>query len=305
MRIAIIGLGDIATKAYLPILTLKENIELVLCTRNKEVLNRLAKQYKISEVCENIEQLLEFNVNAAIVCTHAGAHFNIVKKLIENGIDIYVDKPISFNFKETKEIARLAKEHKKIVMVGFNRRFVPMFRSLKDKGNADIIIMQKNREYPPGDLRRFIVEDFIHVVDTLRFLMNEEIKDISVSYKKDGNNLENVVVNFIGDNTTAIGIMNRTAGITEEIIEYMVKGNKYVVEDLVETTKVNNDGKTKNTFGGWETSLYKRGFNDLLDTFITSVKEGITPEPSIEDSLITHEICENIINKITSDNKVV
>lgn len=52
------------------------------------------------------------------------------------------------------------------------------------------------------------------------------------------------------------------------------------------------------TFGGWETSLYKRGFNDLLDHFITCVEDGKTPEPSIEDSLITHEICEKIVRLI-------
>lgn len=34
MRIGIIGLGDIAQKAYLPVLSKKEGIELVLCTRN-------------------------------------------------------------------------------------------------------------------------------------------------------------------------------------------------------------------------------------------------------------------------------
>ena len=298
MRLGIVGLGDIAKKAYLPILSLKENIELVLCTRNIEVLNEISNKYKISECVQTIDELIKLKVDAAIVCTTANAHFDIVKKLIENNINVYVDKPISFNFEETKEIARLSKDSGKIVMVGFNRRFVPMFKKLKDNGKADIIIMQKNREYPPGDIRRFIVEDFIHVVDTLRFLMDEEIKDIKVSYKKDGNNLENVIVNFIGDNTTSIGIMNRTAGITEEIIEYMVKGNKYIVEDLVESTEVNNSGKTKTTFGGWETSLYKRGFNDLLDHFITCVNKGINPNPSIEDSLISHEVCEEIINKI-------
>lgn len=298
MRLGIVGLGDIATKAYLPILSLKEDIELVFCTRNVEVLNKLAKKYNISECAQTIDELIKLKVDAAIVCTNANSHFDIVKKLIENNINVYVDKPISFNFEETKEIARLSKKSGKVVMVGFNRRFVPMFKKLKDNGKADIIIMQKNREYPPGDIRRFIVEDFIHVVDTLRFLMDEEIKDIKVSYKKDGNNLENVVVNLIGNNTTAIGIMNRTAGITEEIIEYMVKGNKYIVENLVETTEVSNSGKTKTTFGGWETSLYKRGFNDLLDHFINCVNIGETPNPSIEDSLISHEVCEEIINEI-------
>ncbi len=60
-------------------------------------------------------------------------------------------------------------------MVGFNRRFIPMVASLKEKGKANLILMQKNRFALPDLPRRFIVEDFIHVIDTLRFLMNEEV----------------------------------------------------------------------------------------------------------------------------------
>lgn len=38
MKIAMIGLGDIAQKAYLPVLAQWPDIELVLCTRNPKVL---------------------------------------------------------------------------------------------------------------------------------------------------------------------------------------------------------------------------------------------------------------------------
>ncbi|MDF5607525.1 NAD(P)-binding domain-containing protein, partial [Vibrio parahaemolyticus] len=51
MKIGIIGLGDIAQKAYLPVITQLPNIELVFCTRNPNTLESLAKQYRISEIC--------------------------------------------------------------------------------------------------------------------------------------------------------------------------------------------------------------------------------------------------------------
>ncbi|MDZ5016697.1 gfo/Idh/MocA family oxidoreductase, partial [Clostridium perfringens] len=174
-------------------------------------------------------------------------------------------------------------------------------RELKGRGKADIIIMQKNREYPPGDIRRFIVEDFIHVVDTLRFLMGEEATAVDINYSKDGDKLNNVVVTLKGNKVTTIGVMNRTAGITEENIEYMVKGNKYIVEDLVDTLEVNNKGKTKNSFGGWDSTLYKRGFEDIIDHFINSIKEDTAPNPSISDSIITHKLCEDIVNYIVEN----
>lgn len=301
MRIAIIGLGAIAKKAYLPILTAREGIELLISTRNNTVLEEISNKYKIDRAYNSIENLLKEDIDAAIISTHADGHFQIAKSLIEKGVNVYIDKPLSFNFEESKEIEKLAKEHNVIAMVGFNRRFCPKVKELKSKGKADIIVMQKNREYPPGDVRRFIVEDFIHVVDTLRFLMDEEVKDIDINYLKDGNVLHNVVVTLKGNKVTTIGIMNRTAGITEENIEYMIKGNKYIVEDLVDIIEVNNSGRTKTSFGGWDPTLYKRGFEDILDHFIESVKNKTIPNPSISDSIKTHEICEDIVKYITTN----
>ncbi|GAA0083671.1 Gfo/Idh/MocA family oxidoreductase [Clostridium sp. CTA-7] len=301
MKIAIIGLGSIAKKAYLPILAVKEGVELLICTRNKDVLEEVSNKYKIDRAYNNIDDLLKEEIDGAIVSTHADGHFEISKKLIEKGVNVYIDKPLSFNFEESKEIEKLAIENNVIAMVGFNRRFCPKVRELKGRGKADIIIMQKNREYPPGDIRRFIVEDFIHVVDTLRFLMGEEATAVDINYSKDGNNLNNVVVTLKGNKVTTIGVMNRTAGITEENIEYMVKGDKYIVEDLVDTLEVNNKGKTKNSFGGWDSTLYKRGFEDIIDHFINSIKEDTAPNPSISDSIITHKLCEDIVNYIVEN----
>ena len=301
MRVAIIGLGAIAKKVYLPILSSMEDIELLISTRNKKVLEEVSNKYKIDRAYNILDNLLKEDFDAAIISTHADGHYEIAKKLLEKGVNIYIDKPLTYNLKTSIEIKELAKEKNLIAMVGFNRRFCPKVRELKDKGKADIIIMEKNREYPPGDIRKFIVEDFIHVVDTLRFLMDEEILDMDINFSKDGNNLNNVVVTFKGDKTTAIGVMNRTAGITEENIEYMVKGNKYLVEDLVDFYEINNKGKVKTTYGGWENTLYKRGFEDLITHFLYSVKEKKTPTPSIKDSIITHEICENIVKYINNN----
>lgn len=143
MRLAIIGLGAIAKKAYLPILTVKEDVELLISTRNKSVLEEISNKYNIDRAYTNIENLLEEDIDAAIISTHADGHYEIAKKLIEKGVSVYIDKPISFNFEEAKEIESLAKEHNVIAMVGFNRRFCPKVKDLKGRGKADIIVMQR------------------------------------------------------------------------------------------------------------------------------------------------------------------
>lgn len=299
MKIGIIGLGDIAQKGYLPVLTEKENIELILCTRNINTLKKISKQYRITQFVQTVEELIEKDIDAAFVSTATEAHFEIAEKLLENGINVYIDKPISLNFDESKKLERLACKKGLVAMVGFNRRFAPMISKLKEHGKADIIIIQKNRCKFPDFTRRAIVEDFVHVVDTLRFLMGTEVKDIKVRYLVKENLLHNVIIQLTSEECTAIGIMNRNNGVTEEIIEYMTAENKFVVDNFVETTQFNNKTKNTSKFGDWEPTLYKRGFYQIVDYFIDCVENKKTPDPSISDSLITHEICEKIVMMIT------
>ena len=298
MKIGIIGLGDIAKKAYIPVLSEKEGIEIVLCTRNVETLTRLSNKYRIQETAKNIDELLSKNIDAAIVSTATEGHFEIAEKLLQNGIHTYIDKPISMNFQEAERIVRLAKDKGKMAMVGFNRRFIPRVRELKEHGRPNLIIMQKNRFAAPDYVRRFVVEDFIHVVDTLRFLMDTEVNDVKVEYVKNGDTLDQLVIQLMGDGCIAIGIMNRNGGVTEEIIEYMSGHQKFVVNSLVETTRYHDKEISITKFGDWEPTLYKRGFYQLMDHFIECIQTNSTPDPSIDDSLTTHEICERIVKHI-------
>jgi virulence factor len=298
MKIGIVGLGDIANKAYLPVLSDREDIELVLCTRNEDTLRGLAKKYRIKYTASTVEKLIKEGVEAAFISAATDAHYDIAQKLLGSGINVYIDKPISTSFQETAQVVTLAKSSGKIAMVGFNRRFIPMVKELKEKGKANIIIMQKNRFSLPGHVRSFVLDDFIHVVDTLRFLMDTEVLDLKVQYLRKEDMLHNIVIQLIGEECTAIGIMNRDSGAAEESIEYMTQQHKYVINGLVETTHLHNKEISIRKSGDWEPTLYKRGFYQIVDHFIDCVKNNKTPNPSIEDSLITHEICEKIVKLI-------
>ncbi|WP_028784437.1 Gfo/Idh/MocA family protein [Thalassobacillus devorans] len=301
MKIGIVGLGDIAKKAYLPVLSEKEGIELILCTRNKETLEQLCAKYRITEKVQTVEELIEKDIDGAIVSAATEAHVEIAEKLLSHGVHTYIDKPISMHFHETQRIVQLAEENRTIAMVGFNRRFIPPVKALKEKGKPNLVIMQKNRFKLPDYVRRFVVEDFIHVVDTLRFLMDTEVKDIHVRTLKNGDMMDHLIIQLAGDGCTAMGIMDRNGGVTEETIEYSAGNHKYVIKDLVETTHYHNKEICLSQFGGWDPTLYKRGFYQITEHFIDCIANNRTPDPSIQDSFTTHEICEQIVAKIESE----
>ncbi|MFB4169083.1 Gfo/Idh/MocA family protein [Virgibacillus sp. JSM 102003] len=301
MKIGIIGLGDIAQKGYLPVLSEKEGIELVLCTRNKDTLNRLSEKYRINEKVLTVDELISTNIDAAFVSAATEAHFEIAEKLLKSGIPTYIDKPISMKLHETKKITELSKETNTLAMVGFNRRFIPKVKELKKHGKPSLILIQKNRFSLPDYIRRFVAEDFIHVVDTLRFLMDTTVLDVKVVSQKNGEMLDQLIIQLIGEGCIAMGIMNRNGGVTEEIIEYSTGLDKYVVNNLTETTHYHNKEISIAKSGDWEPTLYKRGFYQIVDHFIDSAKNSKVPDPSIDDSLITHEICEGIVKQIDQD----
>lgn len=90
MRIAIIGLGDIAQKAYLPIVTNHAKVEPILCTRNTKTLKRLAIQYRINETYSDVDELIRNNVDAAMIHSSTDSHFLLVSKLLNAEIPVFV-----------------------------------------------------------------------------------------------------------------------------------------------------------------------------------------------------------------------
>jgi virulence factor len=67
MRIALIGLGDIARKAYLPLLANDERVTPLLCTRSPSVLGKLARQYRIGECFTEVDALLASRPDAVMI----------------------------------------------------------------------------------------------------------------------------------------------------------------------------------------------------------------------------------------------
>jgi virulence factor len=301
MKIGVIGLGSIAQKAYLPVITAKEELELFFVTRNQEKLEVLASKYRVANKSTNLDDLIDFGVEAAFVHTATPAHVSIIEKLLDNGIHVYVDKPISYSLEESKRMVKLAKENNLKLMVGFNRRFVPMYQQLKKDFKAETILLEKNRLNNPQNFKIAIYDDFIHIVDTIRFLAEGQLEDLVVDAILDGKLLKQIVIKLKGEQLTAIGIMNRASGINQEIVQVIGKQRKVVIRNLVERTDYQGGEERVSRSGDWNPTLYNRGFVDIIDEFIRIVQEDVAIEELLDDALLTHQLCEKIIQKIEQE----
>lgn len=291
-------MGDIAQKAYLPVLSAKD-LELHLYTRDREKLSRIGSQYRFQQLHYSLESIIESGVKAAFVHTATDSHEPIIEQLLLNGVHVYVDKPITYHYDSSKRLTELAADKNLTLMVGFNRRYAPAYCKCRQITDANMVIMQKNRNSLPGEVRTFVFDDFIHVVDTLRYIFSYPIHEMTVKGMISNGLLTHITIQLLAENgAIAMGIMNRDAGAVEEILEVFSPNEKYQVTNLTETVVKRVAYTTTDHVSDWDTTLRKRGFEDIISDFLQCVEYGKSPVITADDALVTHFLCEEIVQKL-------
>lgn len=303
LHIGVIGIGSIAEKAYLPVYAGLKGVSFSFCTRNTQTLKQIHEKYGWSSLYTSLDELIESGINAAFVHAATVAHPQIVEQLLDHGISVYIDKPMSDQFETAKHLTGLAERKGVLLMTGFNRRFAPMNRRLAEVGDKSMIIYQKNRVNDPKEIRTFIYDDFIHVVDTVRFLLDDpvDLLDVHARKLKDGKFTDLTVV-FHAGQQLAVAVMNRVSGVNQESVQVMAPSGEYFVRNLTEMEQIKGIETTRIPFGDWESTLYKRGFEQIVRAFIEAVRTHQNEPISKSDALETHLICEKIIHKVVKNS---
>ncbi|MET7569266.1 Gfo/Idh/MocA family oxidoreductase [Streptomyces sp. NPDC005492] len=296
MKVGCIGLGDIAQKAYLPVLGGLPGVELHLQTRTPATLARVADGLHLpaDRRHADLAALLAEDLDAAFVHAPTVVHPEIVTRLLEAGVPTYVDKPLAYQLADSERLVRLAEERNVSLAVGFNRRHAPGYAQCADHPR-ELILMQKNRIGLPEEPRAMILDDFIHVVDTLRFLVPGPIEDVTVRSRTQDGLLHHLVLQLSGDGFTALGVMNRLSGSVEEILEVSGQDTKRQVLNLAEVVDHKGQPTTRRR-GDWVPVARQRGIEQAVLTFLDAVRAGKVL--SARDALATHELCERVVQAV-------
>lgn len=296
MKVGCIGLGDIARKAYLPVLGGLPGVELHLQTRTPATLAEVADGLHLpaGQRHTDLDALLAQDLDAAFVHAPTAVHPEIVTRLLEAGVPTYVDKPLAYRLAASERLVRLAEERGVSLAVGFNRRHAPGYAQCLDHPR-ELILMQKNRIGLPEEPRAMILDDFIHIVDTLRFLVPGPVEDVTVRARTQDGLLHHLVLQLSGDGFTALGVMNRLSGSVEEILEVSGQDTKRQVLNLAEI--VDHKGQpTVRRRGDWVPVARQRGIEQVVHAFLDAVRAGKVL--SARDALATHELCERVVREV-------
>jgi virulence factor len=163
--------------------------------------------------------------------------------------------------------------------------------------------MQKNRVDLPDQPRQVAFDDFIHVVDTLRFLLAPDgepagHQPVDVRCVVEGGRLCTVALHLQQGPVTGVGIMHRVSGSNEEVLEVLGAGHKHRVVDMASTERHEGGGVQLLRRGDWTPVPEQRGFTAMCDWFLDAVREDRLL--SARDALVSHQMCEEVVRAATA-----
>jgi predicted dehydrogenase len=123
------------------------------------------------------KKLPELGVAAASVVSTTSSHFEIASWLLQNGIDVLVEKPMTVTIKEADELIAIAAENGRILQVGHLERFNPAFRAMKQVLTDPVFFeVRRIAQFAGRGHDVDVVRDLmIHDIDIVSHLVGQEV----------------------------------------------------------------------------------------------------------------------------------
>ncbi|MFD3228633.1 Gfo/Idh/MocA family protein [Rahnella aceris] len=299
LRIGVIGLGGIAQKAYLPVLSHAENWTLVGgFSPNQQKAQTICDSYRMA--CFSRMDELAGQCDAVFVHSSTASHFEVVGQLLAQGLHVYVDKPLAAELEQAEQLVEQARKTGKTLMVGFNRRFAPLYRQLKDNmQSAASLRMDKHRtdSVGPNDLRFTLLDDYLHVVDTALWLAGGNASlESGLIQINEANQMLYGEHHFLCGETLVTTSMHRRAGTFRESVQAVTEGAVYQLDNMQIWREEQQDILTQLPVPGWQSTLTQRGFVGAIEHFVACVSNQTAPETSGEQAIYAQAMIEKILN---------
>jgi predicted dehydrogenase len=128
----------------------------------------------------DIDDLIKLNLDVLMVTTWPSSHAAITEKALEQGLDVFVEKPMGANLAQSLQIVRAQRRTAKLVAVGYVERFNPAIIKLRDI--AELTDVVRSREIrigltpPTGQETGVLLDLGSHGIDIAYHLFAKEPK---------------------------------------------------------------------------------------------------------------------------------
>lgn len=133
LRVGIIGIGLYATAAHVPQLRNTGRAEIVaISRRNPERLAFSQQQLGVADgYTDWREMLARADLDAVVVSTPHHLHAEQGLAALAKGLHVLMEKPLALTATDARKLIDASEQANCVLMVGYNRRFLGMWRSVK------------------------------------------------------------------------------------------------------------------------------------------------------------------------------
>jgi polar amino acid transport system substrate-binding protein len=318
--IGVIGAGNFAQSMLLP--HLKSNPEVCLIgaatllpLQTKDVVEKFGFTYAATS--EN-EILSDERIQGIVIATRHDSHSDLVAKALSHGKSIHVEKPLALTMQQLDQIVEQYNGvNSPFVMVGFNRRFSPLIKHIKEFFGISVepyaMMYRINAGYIPlehwtqdseqGGGR--IIGEVCHFIDLLQFIAGSQVKSICAKAlpnlgKYQNDNCAIVVEMKNGSVGNILYTANGNKSLNKEYLEIYNNGKVAILDDFHSLKLISGGRKISRNISGQD-----KGHKNEMYAWVEAIK-NCQPEPvSFEDSVIVTKASFAVLTSIASGEVVV
>ncbi len=190
IKVAVAGLGRIGTIHLKNLSRNFPQIEVVGAMDVFDESKEIADEFNVPFFTKDYDELLDVpELDAVIICSPTDTHADYTIKAAKAGKKIFCEKPLDLSLERVQEVLQVVKECGVKLMLGFNRRFDPEFKKIRQLveigavGEPQIIkITSRDPGPPPVSYIKvsggMFLDMTIHDFDMARYISGKEVKEV-------------------------------------------------------------------------------------------------------------------------------
>ena len=325
VRFALLGAGRIGN-AHARAISGNPDAELIAVTDAlPEAAAALAAKYG-AEVRSLAAIEASDDIDAVLICTPTDTHADLIQRFAKAGKGIFCEKPVDLSLSRVQETLKVVDETGAKLMVGFNRRFDPDFRAVKDAidggqiGKVEMVsITSRDPGAPPvsyiarsgGLFRDMTIHDF----DMGRWLLDEEVESVVAT----GSVLTDPEIGKAGDIDSATVILVTASGRQcvisnsrratygyDQRIEVLGEKGAVYAENTHETTVhvATAQGFSRSPILNFFMERYADAYAAEIEAFVGALTKGTQPPVTGQDGLMALALADAAVKSL-AEGRVV
>lgn len=261
LNVGLIGLGKMG-KYHLNLYGDIRDVKLAaICDANADTVKELSEKTGIRGYAD-FKEMLPY-VDAVTIAAPTKFHYEIAKVCLKSGKHLLVEKPVTTDYDEAKELFDIALSKNLVLHIGHVERFNGAVQEIKKiTENPRFIESRRVSQFNPNFRADSIVLDLmIHDIDIILNLINSPVKAVQAAGSPVVTGLADFAsVNFIFENDTVAHLfVSRMCQIKERVMTVHEKDALFTLDFTNQDINIYRQGQTHQTMGDKELR-YKNEF---------------------------------------------